>query len=168
MGQKHGLHGESGLTVTIGMAVWNDALSGLHSRSAGTRESAGIFLGTASPNGAHVVSEVVFHHQLGDDRATALSLELPEAAKFQLYQHAARRHLTLVSLIHTHPYEWVGLSEVDQRNRISATVGFWSIVVPHYGRPPWHFDEMGFHVLEHSGWRMLTSAERSARFHVEV
>jgi proteasome lid subunit RPN8/RPN11 len=153
------------LIVPIGL--WHHTLSELERRSVGYRESAGILVGKALPDGRRIAVDAVFHHQIADDRATALSLELPEAAKFKLYQDLAKRHLTLVSLIHTHPSDWVGLSEVDQNNRISSTVGFWSIVVPYYGKQPWDLDKIGFHILENTGWHELPIEERVSRFRLE-
>lgn len=148
--------------------LWLCVLGELRKRSAGWRESAGILVGKRQPDGTRIASEVVFHHDLADDRATALSLELPEAAKFKLYEDLSKRTLSLVSLIHTHPEDWVGLSEVDKSNRISSTVGFWSIVVPNYGNKPWELDGVGFHVLESPGWRQLAINERATRFRLEA
>lgn len=148
--------------------LWRHVLGELQSRSAGWRESAGILVGKSFPDGTRKALDVVFHHDIADDHATALSLELPEAAKFRMYEELSRRQLTLVSLIHTHPEEWVGLSEVDKSNRISSTVGFWSIVVPNYGEKPWDLDQIGFHVLEPVGWRELTIEERAGFFRLEV
>lgn len=170
MDQKVRTHGASQMSssLIVPISLWHDILSELQRRSAGCRESAGILVGRASPDGVRTATDVVFHHQIANDRATALSLELPEAAKFRLYQTMAKRQLTLVSLIHTHPAGWVDLSEVDQSNRLSSTVGFWSIVVPHYGRPPWNLDTMGFHILEHVGWRALSRSERANQFRLEA
>lgn len=151
-------------SLIVPSELWSQVLETLHRRSAGERESAGIFIGTASSSGTRIAVDAVFHHQLANDRATALSLELPEQAKFKLYADLAKRRLSPVALIHTHPEAWVDLSMVDQRNRISSTVGFWSIVVPHYGRPPWNLDCIGFHILEDAGWRRLTNEERHTHF----
>jgi proteasome lid subunit RPN8/RPN11 len=167
---EQGLHWEGSMisSLIIPEKLWLHVLGELRKRSAGWRESAGILVGKRQPDGTCIASDVVFHHDLADDRATALSLELPEAAKFKLYEDLSKRKLTLVSLIHTHPEDWVGLSEVDKSNRISSTVGFWSIVVPNYGNQPWALDQIGFHILEPAGWRELTTEERSGCFQLEM
>ncbi len=76
-----------------------------------------------------------------------------------LYERLRDQNLRLVALIHTHPEEWVGLSAVDEENQISSRIGFWSLVVPHYGREPWHLDEIGVHERLEIGWRQLTPQE---------
>ncbi len=154
-------------SLVVPHQLWINVLETLQQRSEGQRESAGIFIGTISPNGTRIAADAVFHHHLADDRATALSLELPEHAKFRLYAELAKRRLSPVALIHTHPEAWVDLSAVDQRNRISSTTGFWSIVIPYYGCPPWNLDCIGFHVLEDMGWKKLTIEERLVHFHLE-
>jgi len=110
------------------------------------------------------VSDVVFHHELGDDCATALSLELPEDAKFALYKRLAARREMLVAMLHTHPESWVGLSWVDQRNQLCSRIGFWSIVLPFYGRKGWQEDEIGFHIRCDVGWRQLGREELRDQF----
>ena len=155
-------------SLVVPEKLWLHVLGELHNRSAGWRESAGILVGKSFSDGTRKALDVVFHHDIADDRATALSLELPEAAKFKMYEELSKRQLTLVSLIHTHPAEWVDLSEVDKSNRISSTVGFWSIVVPNYGNEPWVLDGVGFHVLESTGWRQLAINERATRFRLEA
>ncbi|TAJ09453.1 MAG: hypothetical protein EPO61_05150 [Nitrospirae bacterium] len=169
MEQSMRLHrtGRINSSLIVPHPLWTDVLETLRQRSEGWRESACILIGTASTNGVRVAVDAIFHHRLADDRATALSIELPEHAKFKMYADLAKRRLSPVSLVHTHPEAWVGLSVVDQSNRISSTIGFWSIVVPHYGSPPWNLEEIGFHVLEDSGWRELTAEERLAHFRLE-
>ena len=114
------------------------------------------------------VSDVVFHHEMADDRATAFSLELPEREKFALYEKLGRRGDALLSLLHTHPDDGVELSPVDQRNQLSSRIGFWSIVLPHYGARDWKLEEIGFHVRCDRGWRRLRLAEVRDRLHVDV
>ena len=123
----------------------------LRSRSAGWRESAAIWAGNR--NGA--VTQVFFHHMLADDRGGPLSLELPEHAKLDLYQKLAKENQVLLALLHTHPADWVGLSLVDQQNQLSSRVGFWSIVLPHYGCNDWNARDIGFHVRAERGWIQL-------------
>ena len=110
----------------------------------------------------------MFHHELADDRATPFSLELPEAAKFALYERLGARGEALLSLLHTHPAAGVGLSHVDQRNQLSSRVGFWSIVLPYYGVRDWRFEEIGFHVRCDRGWRRLEVTEAQQCLRVEA
>lgn len=136
-------------------SVIETTLRELRSRSAGWRESAAIWAG----NRDGTVKQVLFHHQLADDRGGPLSLELPETAKFDLYRKLASEDQILLALLHTHPAAWVGLSAIDQQNQLSSRVGFWSIVLPHYGRCTWNKREIGFHVRGERGWTTLRTEE---------
>lgn len=135
----------------------------LRARSAGWRESAAIWAGDR--NG--VVRQVFFHHHLGNDRAGPQFLELSEAAKLQLYQRLAGLRQVLLALLHTHPYAWVGLSAIDQQNQISSQVGFWSIVIPHFGQRAWDTRQIGFHVRAERGWKRLSPCDVQRRFQIK-
>lgn len=141
--------------LTVPRGVLQATVFGLRERSAGWRESACVWVGAA----AGAVQRVTFHHEMADDRATALSLELPEAAKFGLYQQLAREKLRILALLHTHPEGWVDLSWIDQQNQISSRIGFLSIVLPFYGTHDWNYDEIGFHVKCDRGWRRIRGQE---------
>jgi proteasome lid subunit RPN8/RPN11 len=147
-------------------AVLRDTLAGLRDRSAGWRESAAIWAGDVQDE-RWSAREVMFHHELCDDHGGPLSLELSEAAKFNLYRELAERGLRLVSLVHTHPHQWVDLSPVDQANQLSSRVGFWSVVIPDYAVEPWDIPRMGFHVRTHRGWRRLTPSAMRCRVVIE-
>jgi len=135
----------------------------LRARSAGWRESACVWTGTRDGH----VTEVLFHHELGDDQATALSLELPEDAKFALYERLAARSESLLALLHTHPEDWVGLSWIDQRNQVSSRIGFWSIVLPYYAAKDWDEAEIGFHIRCDRGWQRIDGNSLRERFRME-
>ena len=108
----------------ISREVYDKTLSGLAARSADWRESAAVGAGTMTGVDSFVTS-VSFHHELCNDRGGPLSLELTEDAKFALYQTLRDQNLKLISLIHTHPEDWVGLSLVDQKNQLCSRIGFW-------------------------------------------
>jgi proteasome lid subunit RPN8/RPN11 len=154
-----------GARLEIPVAIFNETLAELQERSSGARESAAVWSGEVTENRT-MVQRVDFHHGLGDDRATALSLELSEAAKFRLYRTLGGLQLKLAALIHTHPEDWVDLSEVDRTNQISSCVGFWSLVVPNYGRPPWETEKMGIHLQTEKGWYRLDRQEVHSMVHV--
>jgi hypothetical protein len=139
----------------------------LMTRSDGWRESAAVWAGRVRGEVDWVVERLFLHHELCDDRGGPLSLELTEAAKFDLYRVLARDGLRPVALIHTHPKAWVGLSPVDAGNQLSSRVGFWSIVVPWYARKPWRLERFGVHVRLVDGWRHLDVDAARCRFLVE-
>ena len=154
--------------LIVSPSVLRETVIGLRTRSAGWRESACVWSGVRNPH-AHLAraTRVTFHHELADDRATALSLELPEAAKFMLYQRLASANETLLAMLHTHPRDWVDLSDVDAGNQLCSRVGFWSIVLPWYGRREWDVREIGFHERCTRGWRRLSVSEVQRRFVTE-
>ncbi len=139
-------------------------VAGLRVRSEGWRESACIWGGTREGR----VTNVAFHHELGDDRATALSLELPEDAKFALYKQLAARQEVLLAMLHTHPEDWVGLSWIDAQNQLCSRIGFWSIVLPFYGAKEWKEAEIGFHIRCDRGWQQIQGETLRKLFRIEV
>lgn len=141
--------------LSVPREVLQATVAGLRERSAGWRESACVWVGTVEG----IVQRATFHHEIADDRATALSLELPEAAKFRLYQQLSREKLRILALLHTHPEGWVDLSWIDQQNQISSRVGFLSIVLPFYATRHWNYDDIGFHVKCDRGWRRIHGQE---------
>lgn len=141
--------------IVISRSIVSATHQGLRDRSDGWRESACMWIGDSDGQ----VRRVVFHHEIADDRATALSLELPEKAKYSLYEQLARDRLRVLALLHTHPDSWVDLSWIDQQNQISSRLGFLSIVLPYYGKEPWVMEDIGFHAKCERGWRRLTESE---------
>jgi proteasome lid subunit RPN8/RPN11 len=148
-----GIHPSPG-SLIIPSHLWATTLTGLRDRSAGWRESAAIWAGQVSGS-AWTAESVHFHHDLCDDHAGSLSIELSEGAKFRLYQDLGGRGQRLVALIHTHPHDWVDLSEIDQANQLSSRLGFWSLVVPWYAREPWVLEAIGVHVRGALGWHRI-------------
>jgi proteasome lid subunit RPN8/RPN11 len=145
--------------------LFESTFSMLEHRSDGCRESAAVWAGSIDENDDEWTADCVyFHHELCEDRATALSLELSETAKFHLYEELSRRRKRLVALLHTHPAEWVGLSDIDARNQISSRIGFWSIVVPWYGRRPWNVKTLGIHTRQDPGWYRVPEIDIEKRF----
>lgn len=162
-----GLHAVDSLDteLVIPRTLFEETLTELRDRSAGWRESAAIFCGQVV--GSQWLAEIVkFHHHLCDDRGRPRSMELTEKAKFRLYEDLSRQQLRLIGGIHTHPEDWVDLSWIDQRNQICSKKGFWSIVVPWYGREPWLIENMGVHIRTSRGWGRLS--EEQAKSHVHV
>jgi proteasome lid subunit RPN8/RPN11 len=152
--------------LRVPMALLDETLTTLQRRSEGWRESAAIWSGHVSGDKWNAM-RADFHHKLCDDRANELFLELSEAAKFQLYQALAASQLRLVALVHTHPEDWVDLSSIDRENQLCSRLGFWSLVVPNYGRPPWSLSTIGVHVRVENGWHRLTPGEIKRMVHIQ-
>ena len=151
--------------LVVSNDLFERTFSVLENRSDQRRESAAVWAGSIHEMDDEWIAEhVYFHHDLCNDRATALSLELSEAAKFRLYEELSRKQKRLIALLHTHPAEWVGLSDVDARNQISSRIGFWSIVIPWYGRRPWPMASLGIHIRQDPGWYRVPAVEVPKRF----
>lgn len=153
-------------SLMIPKKLWTTTLRLLRERSAGFRESGALFLGKISPLGERMATRAIAYHDLDDDRASEGFLEISEAAKHQLYGLLEDENLRLVAMVHTHPSQWVGLSTIDQANKISSKVGFWSIVLPNFGQQPWEIQHTGFHIREDHGWQQLDSHLRDQLFRV--
>lgn len=148
--------------LLVPQSLFERTLRQLADRSAGWRESAAIWIGSLDGDDA-IASDVLYHHELCEDNAGPLSLELSEQAKFELYRTLATKGEKIVSLIHTHPRDWVGLSAVDEDNQICSRIGFWSLVVPWYGREPWDLARIGIHARTNDGWHEFRESEISQR-----
>src|SRR5438477_11346252 len=74
--------------LVIQRHIWMSTLANLRDRSAEWRESAAIWSGHVEGD-MWRVEAIHLHHELCDDRAGPLSLQLSEVAKFRLYQHLA-------------------------------------------------------------------------------
>jgi hypothetical protein len=131
-------------------------------QSAGWRESGALWIGSLDGECAHV-ADVVFYHDLGDDKGKPLSLELSEDAKLSLYGNLAERGVKLLAMLHTHPEGWVGLSSIDQANQLCSRIGFWSLVLPWYGAGSWSLKRTGVHVRTNDGWYQFSSAQAKER-----
>lgn len=76
---------------------------------------------------------------------------------------AVERGVYLVGQIHSHPSDWVDLSDADRLYGIQAP-GYLSVVAPHFaGDPSTPPGRCGFHVHDRGGWRRLGPWERPWR-----
>lgn len=148
--------------LAIPRTLYLNTMRELRARSAGWRESAAIWSGSIE-NDKWTASTLHLHHQMGSPDSGPLFLELTQVSKFQLYQRLQPRGEQLIALIHTHPAGWVELSKIDQANQLSSRVGFWSLVVPHYGNEPWEIETIGIHERCPIGWRQLPVNEIESR-----
>lgn len=151
--------------LVVPQKLFYETLAELKERSAAWRESAAIFCGRVAER-QWIADRVYFHHRLCDDRGRPRSMHLTEEAKFRLYEELNRDQLRLIAAIHTHPEGWVDLSWIDEKNQLCSKLGFWSIVVPWYGREPWLLDTMGVHVRIAEGWARLSTEQ--VRTHVKL
>jgi hypothetical protein len=95
------------------------------------------------------------------------SFETPAHANAQVIAYLGAAQLELIAQIHSHPGDFVGHSDGDDRRALMPYEGFLSIVVPHYGREGMRpLTKCGVHLFEGSRFRRLTDAEIEARCRV--
>jgi hypothetical protein len=152
--------------IRIGRQILGRTVSGLRDRSSGRRESGAIWSGDLYEADSEV-RDVLFFHDLCDDRGRSLSLELSEEAKFALYEELARRGQKLIGMVHTHPEGWVGLSGIDEANQLCSRIGFWSLVLPYYAMRPWAVTATGVHIRVDKGWHQFSKEESKTRIIIE-
>lgn len=153
-------------SLQISRELLDRTLDGLRERSDGWRESGAIWIGDVKDSQSSV-QDVLLFHDLCDDRGRSLSLELSEEAKFALYRELAERAQKLVGMIHTHPEDWVDLSGIDKANQLCSRIGFWSLVLPYYGKRPWEIESTGVHIRIDSGWHWFSKEESLRRLIVK-
>lgn len=79
----------------------------------------------------------------------------------------ARQDLALVAQVHSHPGGAVTHSDLDDEGTIIKGQGFWSIVVPNYGKHGFEpIYRCGFHCFQGGAFRVLT--EEAVRSRISV
>jgi len=75
--------------------------------------------------------------------------------------------MSLVGQVHSHPGEWVDHSDGDDRGALVRFVGYWSLVVPSFGRHGVRpIEQCGVHLFENGTFNRLTTHALRARVHV--
>lgn len=79
---------------------------------------------------------------------------------------AIDRGCYLIGQIHSHPFDWVELSQADQRLGIRAE-GYLSLVAPHFAqRADTRLEDCGAHLFEGGRWRRFDPQELARRVRV--
>jgi len=95
------------------------------------------------------------------------SFETSVCANAQVVAYLGAAQLELIAQVHSHPGDFVGHSDGDDRRALMPYEGFLSIVVPHYGREGMRpLNNCGVHLFDNSRFRRLTDAEIDMRFRV--
>lgn len=74
-----------------------------------------------------------------------------------------RLNLVLVGQIHCHPGSYVEHSVIDDQRAVVRGEGFWSIVVPDYGRHVVSIGSCGVHSFSEGAFRLLSQRALAAR-----
>lgn len=111
--------------------LWSATWEGLRVRGGGRRESACVWAGTREAGVEHA-REVIFLDDLPGTVGRRLQHRTSRAAVAALLQRARDLGLVIVADVHTHPSDWVELSEVDQAHPIEYRVGLVALVLPDF------------------------------------
>jgi proteasome lid subunit RPN8/RPN11 len=114
-----------------------------------------------------------------DDASVALIAFAPEAettwgsfrtgsdANNRLVGALMERGLRLVGQVHSHPGGWTDHSDGDDAGALVRFEGYWSLVVPRYGREGMRLlTECGVHLFTAGAFARLTAAAVAARVRV--
>ena len=139
----------------MGARLYSDLMDGLHAASLNRAESAAVIGGVVHRT-TLIAERLVFLDDPDETRTSRGHVFVSERAKFALYERLSAEGLSIVATAHTHPGKWVGLSETDYENQISARVGVWSIIAPQFAASrPVHPRTLGAHIRMPEGWLSL-------------
>lgn len=154
-------------SVRVPLRLWLDTWGGLEARGAGRREAACVWAGPTESAGR--VNEVVFLDDLGEVCSGALHHRTPTATTRALFELLRSRGLEILADVHTHPSDWVELSQVDQEHPIEYRVGLLALVIPGFAVGEPSLDACGLHeYLGDLRWRQLKQAEYATAIKIEA
>ena len=153
--------------VRIKHNLWKLTWEGLCQRSDGRIESLCIWAGQRSPD-VSVVTEVIFLDGIEGVEGFEFFHRITREATAHIFSILKDKGLQIIADVHTHPDEWVGLSETDREHPLEYRVGFISIVLPHFGRSEPRTADIGMHRYEgNHQWHELNEVEKSNALELE-
>ncbi len=75
----------------------------------------------------------------------------PRPALNLLFSILTEKNYCIIADVHTHPTNWVGLSEVDIEHPIEYRIGLPMIVIPNYGKGDIQLNSIGVHLYKGKG-----------------
>lgn len=98
-------------------------------------------------------------------RTTAGSFETSVLANARVIQAVNASSLQLLAQVHGHPGKWVGHSKGDDIGAFMPYRGFYSVILPHYGRHGVEpLAQCGFHRFDGDAFHQLETSEIGHRF----
>ena len=153
--------------LLVDESVWRTTWVGLQQRGAGERETAAVWLGTLV-QGKETVREVIFLDDLPGTVGRRLQHRTSRQAVNMMLARARELDLGIVADIHTHPEEWVGLSEVDRLHPIEYRPGLLALVLPDFAHGEPDLSRTGAHEYLGDGvWRTFDPAEIGRRLVIQ-
>ena len=142
--------------ITISEELWINTWEGLRKRGRGAVESAAVW-GGKRDHLSETVEKVYFLDDFSGGVQFAEYHRVSIEALERLFAQLRGEKRVIVGDIHTHPGDWVGLSEIDQANPIEFRKGLCAIVLPHFGLPTPSLSAVGVHIYQGEGrWETLS------------
>lgn len=155
------------MKLFVSQKLWVSTWEGLQLRSAGQVEAACVWLGTRTDT-AQVAVEVVFLDDLPGTIGRRLQHRTSRQAVAMLLEIAREKQLSIVADLHTHPSDWIDLSEVDQEHPIEYRRGLIALVLPRFALGLPDLARTGVHEYIGNGqWSTLSIEERNERIVLE-
>jgi proteasome lid subunit RPN8/RPN11 len=140
----------------------------LQRRSADENEAACVWLGTRSSDLERAL-EVVFLDDLPGTVGRRLQHRTSRQAVDMMLEFARTKRMSIVGDLHTHPSEWVDLSEVDRVHPIEYRVGLLALVLPSCAQGLPDLTRTGVHEYIGAGnWKMFNPRDHVMRLEIEV
>lgn len=146
--------------------VWRRLLLGLRARGRGVRESGAFMLGNSDAAGRRHIVDFLLYDDL-DPHALDTGIVHLDGRHFgKLWEICARRGLTVIADVHTHP-GGSGQSESDQAHPIIARRGHIALIVPNFAAAPVKRLLLGIYRYGGGGkWETVPVQRRRQFFHI--
>lgn len=145
--------------IGISKELWEVTWLGLRARGRGQREAACVWGGKRSIS-VNQVHSVTFLDDLPGVVAGPLYHRPSRATVRALFDVLRERNEMIVGDIHTHPGDWVGLSDIDAAHPIEFRRGLPALIIPRYAISEPALEGLGLHEYVGDGeWRTLDSDE---------
>jgi hypothetical protein len=154
--------------ITISYSNWHLTWQRLRASSNGQAESACIWAGERR-QGNEEVQKVYFLDELPNVQRARLYHRTSREATSRLFEELRRAGHSIIADVHTHPTDWVGLSQTDEAHPIEYRIGLVALVFPFFATGKMELSRVGVHEYLGSGeWNQLTSEEATSRIQIEL
>ena|SRR3569832_1027608 len=151
------------MQLQVAKKLWVTTWLGLQERSAGQREAACVWLGGRTRE-TEIATDIVFLDDLPGTVGRRLQHRTSRQAVAILLELARAKGLSIVADIHTHPSDWVDLSDVDREHPIEYRVGLVAIVLPSFALGEPDLARTGVHqYLGNGDWERLDGSQSNPR-----
>jgi hypothetical protein len=146
-------------SLIVPVKIWTMTWEGLRTRSRARYESACVWGGRRSDEN-ETVEQVHFLDDLPGVRRHRSFHRTSREATQALFARLHSLGQSIVADVHSHPTEWVGLSETDAGHPIEYRVGLFALVLPRFAIGAPLLSRVGVHIYLGDGeWQELSAAK---------